>query len=151
MGKKFIVASISVIGLICGFCGLAFAIKSKRERDDRDKTSNTNTPQMQESDNKKEVVDVSSSQASIPEGILEDNYDSADLLLKDVLYYFISQGKFSSPNDLLEKTIRACGTKMDDFDWYEQLPKNTRDLEDKIDEFEYTVIYQIGLLKAKEK
>lgn len=148
MGKKVLVTasiSVTVLGLICG---LVFAIKSMRRKDDREKTSNNNNPQTPE----REVIDLSSyAQANIPEGILEDVYESADLLLKDILYYFLSQGKFSNPEDLLEKTIRACGQKIDDYSWYEQLPKNIEELEDKIEEFEYTKIYGRELLKAQHK
>ena len=145
-GKKILAASISVtvLGLICG---LVFAIKSVRKRDDREKTSKNNNPQTPD----RGVIDLTSiAQANIPEGILEDEYETADALLKDVLYYFLSTRKFNNPDELLEKTIRACGAKMEDFSWYEQLPKNIEELEDKIDELGYDRIYREGLLKAQQ-
>ena len=146
-GKKILVTasiSVTVLGLICG---LVFAIKSVRKRDDREKTSKNNNPQTPD----REVIDLTSiAQANIPEGILEDEYESADTLLKDILYYFLSTKKFNNPDELLEKTIRACGTRIEDYSWYEQLPKNIEELEDKIEEFGYDRIYREGLLKAQQ-
>ena len=148
-GKKILVTasiSVTVVGLICG---LVYAIKSVRIKDDREKTSKNNNPANTKT---KEEIDLTSiSQDSIPNGILEDEYETAEALLKDVLYYYLSQSKFNNPDDLLEKTIRACGLKIGDYSWYDQLPKNIEELEDKIETFEYGVIYRRGLLETQQK
>lgn len=149
-GKQILVTasiSVTVLGLICGV--VVFAIKSVRRKDDREKTSKNNNPQTPA--NKAEKIDITSvAHANIPEGILEDEYESADALLKDILYYFLSKREYSNPEELLEKTIRACGQKIDDYSWYEKLPKNIEELESKIDEFEYGHVYRRELLEAQQ-
>ena len=148
-GKKILVAaiiSLTVIGLVGG---LVSVIKSNKRKNDRDKTLNkNNTPQTPNSteETKKEseeIIDLTSVKTiKVPEGILEAEFETADQLLKDILQYLINNTKYSNPNELLEKVIRLCGQKIDDYSWYAELPKNIDELESKIDEFGLFELYE---------
>lgn len=153
-GKKILVAaiiSLTVIGLVGG---LVSVIKSNKRKNDRDKTLNkNNTPQTPNSteETKKEseeIIDLSSVKTvKVPEGILEAEFETAEQLLKDTLHYLICNTKYSSPDELLEKVIRLCGQKIDDYSWYEELPKNIDELEEKIDEFGLFELHEYNLIK----
>lgn len=153
-GKKILVAaiiSLTVIGLVGG---LVSVIKSNKRKNDRDKTLNkNNTPQTPNSteETKKEseeIIDLSSVKTvKVPEGILEAEFETAEQLLKDTLHYLIYNTKYSSPDELLEKVIRLCGQKIDDYSWYAELPKNIDELEDKIDEFGLFELHEYNLIK----
>lgn len=153
-GKKILVAaiiSLTVIGLVGG---LVSVIKSNKKKNDRDKTLNkNNTPQTpnstEETKNKsEEIIDLTSVKTvKVPEGILEAEFETADQLLKDTLQYLIYNTKYSSPDELLEKVIRLCGQKIDDYSWYAELPKNIDELEEKIDEFGLFELHEYNLIK----
>ena len=152
-GKKILVAaviSLTVIGLVGG---LVSVIKSNKKKNDRDKTLNKNTPQTpnntEETKNKpEEKIDLTSVKTiTVPEGILEAEFETAEQLLKDTLHYLIFNTKYSSPDELLEKVIRLCGQKIDDYSWYAELPKNIDELEDKIDEFGLFELHEYNLIK----
>ncbi len=148
-GKKILVAaviSLTVIGLVSG---LVSVIKSNKRKNDRDKTLNkNNTPQTPNSteetkNESEEIIDLSSVKTiKVPEGILEAEFETAEQLLKDILHYLINNTKYSNPNELLEKVIRLCGQKIDDYSWYAELPKNIDELESKIDEFGLFELYE---------
>lgn len=153
-GKKILVAaviSLTVIGLVGG---LVSVIKSNKRKNDRDKTLNkNNTPQTPNSteETKKEseeIIDLSSVKTvKVPEGILEAEFETAEQLLKDTLHYLIFNTKYSSPDELLEKVIRLCSQKIDDYSWYAELPKNIDELEEKIDEFGLFELHEYNLIK----
>lgn len=153
-GKKILVAaviSLTVIGLVGG---LVSVIKSNKKKNDRDKTLNkSKTPQTpnntEETKNEsEEKIDLTSVKTiKVPEGILEAEFETAEQLLKDTLHYLIYNTKYSSPDELLEKVIRLCGQKIDDYSWYAELPKNIDELEDKIDEFGLFELHEYNLIK----
>lgn len=135
-GNKILVAAISIITVIGCISGLVSVIKSNKKKNDRNKTLNKNTPQTLDNtvEEKETKIDLSSvNKLKVPEGILEVEYESAEQLLKDVLVYLLNNSVYRSPEELLEQVIRLCGQKIEDFTWYEHLPKNIGDLESKIE------------------
>lgn len=144
MNKKILLTAsgVTVVGLI--IVGLVFAIDSIREGDDREKTSKKNCNQTPEKEEKKLIKENLNlpSVVNIPDGILSDSYETAEDLLRDVLYYFLTKELYTNPRDLLDSVNRACTIRIDDYSWYEQLPRTLEDLFDIIDKFEYSSLYK---------
>ena len=145
-----------LVGAVLGLIGLVFVMKSNERKDDRKKTSNTITPQTLVEEPVKNAQEKGTNKIDVPEFIIPDDifkdyYETAEELLKDVLYYLIRTGFDNDPEVLLEKTIRYCTHFIEDYDWFEKIPSNVESLENSIREFGYEKIYLDTLGITKEE
>lgn len=160
VNAKVAIISSLTIGTVLGVIGLVFVIKSNKKKDDRKKTSNTVTPQTLVEDpaenanrekNTGENKKIDVPEFKLPEDIFKESYNDVNELLKDVLYYLLRTGFDKDPERLLEKTIRYCTHFIEDYSWYESIPKNIESLENSIRELGYENIYLDSLGITKEE
>ena len=145
-----------LVGAVLGLIGLVFVMKSNERKDDRKKTSNTVTPQTLVEEPVKNAQEKGTNKIDVPEFIIPDDifkdyYETAEELLKDVLYYLLRTGFNNDPEVLLEKTIRYCTHFIEDYDWFEKIPSSVESLENSIREFGYEKIYLDTLGITKEE
>jgi hypothetical protein len=145
-----------IVGAVLGLIGLVFVMKSNEKKDDRKKTSNTITPQTLVEEPVKNVHENGTDRIEVPEFIIPDDifkesYDTAEELLKDVLYYLLRTGFDNDPEVLLERTIRYCTHFIEDYDWFEKIPSSIESLENSIREFGFEKIYldTLGIIKEE--
>lgn len=154
MKKNIYVTGSIVAGLVTlGTLVLVSVLKSNEKRDDRKKTSmeksSHDTKENAKSTPQKEIIkSVAEDVINLPEGIIEQDYDSPKQLFKDVLFYLLQKSEYTDPGKLLEVAIRLCSKKIEDYSWYEEFPKNVLELEEFIDESGYHEVFQRSIANS---
>lgn len=127
-----IVVGIVLLGL--GFLGWKVFGKKKIKK-------HVETPETQEEiASKTEIVNDSTDQNTSTENIKpqeEDKYklpagsfSTAEKLVFEIICLLLKYEDFKTPDEFLEKLVNGCGRYVEDFEWYNEIPKNINEAEE---------------------
>ena len=132
-----IVVGIVLLGL--GFLGWKVFGKKKIKK-------HVETPETQEEiASKTEIVNDSTDQITSTENIKpqeEDKYklpdgsfSTAEELVFEITRLLLKYEDFKTPDEFVEKLVNGCGRYIEDFDWYNEIPKNITEAEEMLKGF----------------